>query len=170
MKIRNINESIAAQQSYAGIDTRLEELPVAPIIDDALRLNEDTFEKLQITVEKEYVPGFKAHVHRAKLFFVIFNIISNAIDALANSDTRDRRLTVRLNEDDTGRYLCITDNGRGIPKASLDRLFEYGFSTKEGRYGYGLYSCAAYMADMGGSISAESEGINKGASFILKFS
>lgn len=170
VKIRNINESIAAQQSYAGIDTRLEELLIAPIIDDALRLNADSFKKLQITVEKVYEPGFKAHVHRAKLFFVIFNIISNAKDALANSDTRNRRLTVRLYKDETGKYLCITDNGRGIPKASLDRLFEYGFSTKEGRYGYGLYSCAAYMADMGGSISAESEGINKGASFILKFS
>ncbi|NLH97856.1 MAG: hypothetical protein GX477_11080, partial [Clostridiaceae bacterium] len=169
-KIRTINEAIAAQQNYAGVDTKLEELMIAPIVDDALKLNEDAFEKLQIKVEKEYMPDFRARVHRAKLFFVIFNIISNAKDALSNSDASDRKLTVRLYEDDTGKYLCIKDNGRGIPKAVLDRLFEYGFSTKEGRYGYGLYSCAAYMADMGGSIRAESEGIDRGASFILKFS
>lgn len=169
-KIRTINEAIAAQQNYAGVDTKLEELMIAPIVDDALKLNEDAFEKLQIKVEKEYMPDFRARVHRAKLFFVIFNIISNAKDALSNSDASDRKLTVRLYEDDTGKYLCIKDNGRGIPRAVLDRLFEYGFSTKEGRYGYGLYSCAAYMADMGGSIRAESEGIDRGASFILKFS
>ena len=113
--------------------------------------------------------GFKAQVHRAKLFFVIFHIISTAKDALVNSDNRERKLAVRLYEDETGRYLRIKDNGKGIPTAILGSLFEYGFSTKEGRYGYGLHSCAAYMADMGGSIRAESEGINKGASFILKF-
>jgi DNA-binding LacI/PurR family transcriptional regulator/signal transduction histidine kinase len=168
-KVRTINEAIAAQQSYAGVDTRLEELLIAPIVDDALKLNEDDFEKLQITVEKEYMAGFKAQVHRAKLFFVIFHIISNAKDALVNSDNRERKLAVRLYEDETGRYLRIKDNGKGIPTAILGSLFEYGFSTKEGRYGYGLHSCAAYMADMGGSIRAESEGINKGASFILKF-
>lgn len=169
-KIRTINEAIAAQQSYAGVDSRLEELLIAPIVDDALKLNYDSFEKLHITVEKDYMPGFKARVHRAKLFFIIFNIIANAKDALANSETGERKLTVRLYEDESGKYLSIEDNGRGIPKALLDNLFEYGYSTKEGRYGYGLYSCASYMEDMGGYIRAESEGINKGATFILKFS
>jgi len=169
-KTGTINEAIAAQQSYAGVDTKLEELLIAPIVDDALKLNEDSFEKLHITVEKDYMPGLKARIHRAKLFFVIFNIISNARDALVNSDVKDRKLTVRLYEDGNGKYLRISDNGRGIPKSMMDSIFEYGFSTKEGRYGYGLYSCAAYMADMGGSIRAESEGINMGASFILKFS
>jgi len=168
-KVRTINEAVAAQQSYAGVDEKLEDLLIEPIIEDALKLNQESFEKLRIKVEKDYMPGFKAHVNRAKLFFIIFNIISNATDALINSSNDGRKLTVRTYMDDRGKYIEIGDNGRGIPEEIIDRIFEYGFSTKEGRYGYGLYSCAAYMEDMNGSIWARSEGENKGSSFILKF-
>jgi len=167
-KVKTINEAVTAQQNYAGMDTKMEDLLIEPIIEDALKLNQDSLEKLQISVEKDYMPGFKSHVHRAKLFFVIFNIISNARDALANSAVTDKRITVSTYMDDTGKYIRISDNGKGIPASALDKVFEHGFSTKEGRYGYGLYSCAAYMTDMGGSIRAESDGENKGSSFIIK--
>ncbi len=169
-KVETINEAVAAQQNYAGIDTKLEDLLIEPIIEDALKLNQDSFEKLQISVEKNYLSGFKAYVHRAKLFFIIFNIISNARDALINFKVESKKLTVSTYSDENGKYIKISDNGRGIPPEVIGRIFEYGFSTKEGRYGYGLYSCAVYMTDMGGSMWAESEGINKGSSFILKFS
>jgi len=168
-KVRTINETVAAQQSYAGEDAELEDLLIEPIIEDALKLNQESFEKLQIKVERDYTPGFRAHVNRSRLFFIIFNIISNARDALVNSDNDTRKLSVRTYMDDTGKYLVISDNGKGIPADIIDRIFEYRFSTKEGRYGYGLYSCAAYMEDMNGSIRAVSEGENKGSSFILKF-
>jgi signal transduction histidine kinase/DNA-binding LacI/PurR family transcriptional regulator len=169
-KITAINDAVAAQQSYAGIDVKLEELLLEPIIEDALKLNQDTFDRQSITVIREYEPGFRVLVHRAKLFFVIFNIISNARDAMSSSKSDNRRITIKTYTDGTGKYLKISDTGRGIPKVNLERIFEYGFSTKEGRSGYGLYSCSRYMEDMGGSIRAESGGKDKGASFILSFS
>ena len=169
-KITTINDAVAAQQSYAGIDVKLEELLLEPIIEDALKLNQDTFERQSITVDREYEPGFRALVHRAKLFFIIFNIISNARDAMSSSSSGNKRILIKTYTDGSGKYLKITDNGRGIPNGNLDRIFEYGFSTKEGRSGYGLYSCSRYMEDMGGTIHAQSDGQEKGASFILRFS
>ncbi|NLK87227.1 MAG: substrate-binding domain-containing protein [Clostridiaceae bacterium] len=169
-KIAAINDAVAAQQSYAGIDVRLEELLLEPIIEDALKLNKDTFDRQSITVAREYEPGFRALVHRAKLFFIIFNIISNARDAMSSYPANNKTISIKTYTDNSGKYLRISDNGRGIPEGSLDRIFEYGFSTKEGRSGYGLYSCSRYMEDMGGTIHAESDGKEKGASFVLKFS
>lgn len=169
-KISAINDAVAAQQSYAGIDVRLEELLLEPIIEDALKLNQDTFERHSIIVARDYEPGFRARVHRAKLFFVIFNIISNARDSMSSSSPDNRRISIKTYTDGTGKYLVISDTGRGIPTANLERIFEYGFTTKEGRAGYGLYSCSRYMEDMGGTILAQSEGKDKGASFILRFS
>ena len=169
-KITAINDAVAAQQSYAGINVKSEELLLEPIIEDALKLNQDTFERQSITVIRDYEHGFRALVHRAKLFFIIFNIISNARDAMSSCPPENRRITIKTYTDSSGKYLKISDSGRGIPENCLDRIFEYGFSTKEGRSGYGLYSCSRYMEDMGGMIRAESEGKEKGASFILRFS
>ncbi|MGE5615159.1 MAG: substrate-binding domain-containing protein [Bacillota bacterium] len=168
-KINEINGTIAAQQNYAVTDAKPEEMPIEPMLEDVLMLNQDTFYKLGITVEKNYIPGFKSCVHRAKLFFVLFNMIVNAVDSMANVPETNRKLTVSMHEDNTGKYLRISDTGSGIPENILNRIFEDDFTTKYGRYGYGLYNCAGYMSDMGGSIRAESPGEGKGASFILKF-
>jgi len=168
-KIGDINEAISAQQSYAGSDTDLEEHSLVPILEDALKLNQDTFDKAGISVAREYRNSFKAQIHRAKLFYVIFNIIANAKDAMNKTDPAEKIITVTLYENRTGKYLKIRDNGVGIPAGIRSRIFDYGFTTKRGNYGYGLYSCACYMADMGGSIRVESDGEGKGASFILRF-
>ncbi|HEX2947817.1 MAG TPA: substrate-binding domain-containing protein [Clostridia bacterium] len=168
-KVRDISEAISAQQSYAGNDKDLEEHTLEPILEDALKLNQDTFDKSGIRVKKDYRDSFKVYVHRAKLFYVIFNIIANARDAMADTDLSEKVLTISIYGNRAGKYLKISDNGAGIPEEIKNRIFDYGFTTKQGYYGYGLYSCSCYMADMGGSIRAESEGEGKGASFILKF-
>lgn len=169
-KTEAINEVVFAQQSYAGADEKLEELYVETILADALKLNQDDLDKFGIKVEKNILSNFKVVVNRAKLFFIIFNIISNAKDAMTAASVREKRLTVSMGEDDTGDYVKISDTGIGIPEDLLGRIFEYGFSTKSGKYGYGLYSCASYIAEIGGSISAHSDGEGKGAVFVLRFS
>lgn len=168
-KVGDISEAVTAQQNYAGANTDLEELSLEPILEDALKLSQDTFDKSGICVVRDYRGSFKVRIQRAKLFYVIFNIISNAKDALNEADPPEKLLTISLYENRTGKYLKIRDNGIGIPEGIKNRVFDYGFTTKNGNYGYGLYSCACYMADMGGSIRLESDGEGKGASFILKF-
>lgn len=169
MKVKAINEAVTAQQSYGGVDMRLEEQYIEPILKDALRLNRDFLEKFGVEVVEEYKSSIKAYVNRAKLFFIIHNILLNAQEAMADSSVRDRRLSVSLYEDDSGKYLRISDTGVGIHEDLLDKIFDYGFTTKQGKYGYGLYSCSSYISDMGGSISVQSDGEGKGTSLVLKF-
>jgi DNA-binding LacI/PurR family transcriptional regulator/signal transduction histidine kinase len=164
-----INETIAAQQNYAGIDTKLEEISVENVLEDALKINQATFEKVGIRIERKYASGFRVRANRAKLFFVIVNIIANAKDAMLETAGPDKILTLSVFTDDSGKYLRIDDTGTGLKEDLLDRIFDYGFTTKIDKSGYGLYNCAAYMTEMGGSVRAESGGPGKGASFILRF-
>lgn len=167
-KIGAINEAVSAQQSYAGVDQRLEELYIEPILSDVLKLNQDDFDKYHIEVVKNFTHGIKAFVNRAKLFFVLFNIVSNAKDAIREASGSENRLAISMYEDANGKFIRIDDTGIGISEAIINRIFDYGFTTKPGKYGYGLYSCVSYMNDMGGSIRAQSKGEGKGASFILR--
>jgi len=169
-KAEAINEAVSAQQSYAGAGAKQEELYVETILSDALKLNQDDFDKFGIEVEKNIMSDFKVVVNRAKLFFILFNIISNAKEAMNAPMVHEKKLTVSMYADDTGKYVKISDTGIGISEDLLNRIFEYGFTTKSGKHGFGLYSCASYIAEMGGSIRAESDGERKGAAFILRFS
>ncbi len=167
-RIRAISDEISAQQTYAGIDNKLEELSIEQIIEDALKLNKAYLDYHGISIVRNYEARFKAKIHRARLFFVFANIISNAEEAMLEN-CADKRLIVRMHKDISGKYLRITDTGRGIPKENLSLIFGRGFTTKADKSGNGLYSCKAYMNDMGGIIIAESEGEGKGSTFILKF-
>ena len=60
------------------------------------------------------------------------------------------------------------DNGCGIPSENLLKIFNHGFTTKERGHGFGLHASANSMTEMGGSITVESDGENRGAVFTLK--
>ena len=56
----------------------------------------------------------------------------------------------------------------GIAPEMLTRIFQYGFTTREEGHGFGLHSSALAAQEMGGSLTAHSEGPGRGATFILK--
>jgi signal transduction histidine kinase len=64
--------------------------------------------------------------------------------------------------------LAVEDSGVGLPPENLTRIFGHGFTTKADGHGFGLHSCALAASQMGGSLRAESEGVGRGATFILE--
>ena len=64
--------------------------------------------------------------------------------------------------------ISITDNGIGIQKQDLARVFQFGFTTKADGHGFGLHASALAAKEMGGSLTAESEGEGHGATFVLE--
>jgi len=55
----------------------------------------------------------------------------------------------------------------GIPPENLTRIFAHGFTTRPGGHGFGLHSGALAAKDLGGSLSAHSDGPGRGAIFTL---
>jgi two-component system NtrC family sensor kinase len=50
----------------------------------------------------------------------------------------------------------------------MARLFTHGFTTRKNGHGFGLHSCALAAKEMGGTITAHSDGPGKGATFTLE--
>ncbi|MFW9993409.1 MAG: PAS domain S-box protein [Candidatus Odinarchaeota archaeon] len=94
---------------------------------------------------------------RSLLFQVFLNIIKNAIDAI--DDRTDRPLIkIAAVRENRAVLITVTDNGVGIRKEDLDRVFEPFFSTKkmgEGT-GLGLSICKNIVEKHGGNISITS--------------
>jgi signal transduction histidine kinase len=64
--------------------------------------------------------------------------------------------------------IIVRDNGIGIPPENLIKIFNHGFTTKRDGHGFGLHSGANAAKEMGGSLTAESNGPGLGATFTLE--
>lgn len=105
---------------------------------------------------------------------VVFNLVTNARDAVCSEDAptrpEGRRIQVELYENNARVCLRVADNGVGIPASRLDKIFEPFYTTKETGKGMGLGLAITYgiVKDCNGEITVESEP-GSGTAFILSF-
>jgi CheY-like chemotaxis protein len=97
----------------------------------------------------------------ARLGQLFLNLLMNALQALpmdAGPEATEIRVTTRTAADGSA-LVDIADNGGGIPRDQLERVFEPVFTGKpaEGGAGLGLSICRSIVIGLGGSIEIESE-------------
>ena len=91
---------------------------------------------------------------RVQLQQVILNLILNAIQAMGDNEPRD--LLIETREKD-GRNILVSvfDSGPGLDPATVDRIFEPFYSTKQGGMGKGLSICRSIIEVHEGKIWAQ---------------
>ena len=98
---------------------------------------------------------------------VLINLILNSIQAVESKN--DARIELEAGLDGRGNVIIkVTDNGTGIIKDALDKIFIPFFTTKKNGSGIGLSLSRQIMRLHGGSIKASSIP-NKQTVFTLKF-
>ena len=120
-----------------------------------------------------HAPGAVLHADPTQLELAVFNLVSNAREAIHGSGRlRLATAETRIEAGDAsglapGRYLLleVADDGCGIPPAARDKVFEPFFTTKQGRNtGLGLSSVYGIVKTSGGEIRVESE-LERGTTF-----
>ncbi|MCW8933740.1 MAG: ATP-binding protein [Gammaproteobacteria bacterium] len=165
--IDHIKNVISMQQSYAGSYGVREKVVLSDLVEDALKINLQGMKRYGIKVVKNYNDIKQLYVDKHKTLQVIINLISNAKYALVDSANTEKEIILNIsNEDDMAR-LEVRDTGIGIEKKDVPHLFEYGFKKRRGGHGFGLHHSAIVANELGGSVSVKSDGLGKGASFVL---
>jgi PAS domain S-box-containing protein len=168
--IEHIKEIVAMQQNYAKVSGVYENLPLVPLVEDALRMNAAAFERHSVEVVRDFAPELPlVRVDRHKALQILINLLRNAKYALDAGDPARKRLVVRITRPSSERaMITIADNGVGIAPEHLTRIFNHGFTTKADGHGFGLHSGANAAREMGGSLKAQSKGPGEGAEFSLE--
>lgn len=107
---------------------------------------------LELAPALPLIYGSEEHLER-----VWKNLLSNARDALENSDSGIIIVTTRLDPGGQVAEIKVADNGVGIPVENLEKIFDPFFTTKEQGTGLGLSVCHDIVTRHGGTIRAESE-------------
>jgi signal transduction histidine kinase len=141
-------------------------------LERSIDLVSDKIHEKNATVERQFAGGaIVGHWDSYQLRQVFVNVIANAVDAShENSEVLISTELLPSGTDGNGQparnyaRVTIADHGKGMDKATRDRIFEPFFSTKKRGTGLGLAIVKQIVEQHGGRISVDSEP-GKGSKF-----
>ena len=167
--VQHVGDIIQLQQSHSKTKGLIEPTSIAELVEDTLQINAETITRNSVEVKRDIANLPTLLLDRHKVLQILTNLISNAIHALSISKRDDKILKICVKEPKSGFLrIDVCDNGIGIPKENLTRIFEHGFTTKKTGHGFGLHSTALSANELNGSMKAHSDGPGKGATFTVE--
>jgi len=167
--VEHIKEIISMQQSYAKVSGVEAQTSLAKLVEDAIQINSAGLERHGTRLVREFEEFPDVEIDKQKVLQILVNLISNAKYALSGSNKEEKLLTVRIYKHFEDRFrIEVADNGVGISQDNLAKIFSHGFTTKKDGHGFGLHSSALAAKEMGGALTAHSDGVGQGATFTLE--
>jgi PAS domain S-box-containing protein len=167
--VQHVGDIIQLQQSHSKTKGIVEPTSIEELVEDTLKINAEMITRNKVQVKREITHLPTLLLDRHKVLQILTNLISNAIYALSQSNNDNKILKIQVKELKSGSLrIDVCDNGIGIPKENLTRIFEHGFTTKKTGHGFGLHSTALSVNELNGSIKVHSDGPGKGAVFTVE--
>lgn len=138
---------------------------ICDLFENIFTLMEPTLEQKEIDFQivlKE--PGLQMQADITLIEQALINLIVNAIDAV--KDKEHKSITLSAERSNNKIYIRISDNGRGMSKEVLDKVFIPFFTTKKNGSGIGLSLTRQIMQAHHGALQVISEE-DKGTVFTL---
>ncbi|MEW6615590.1 MAG: ATP-binding protein [Thermodesulfobacteriota bacterium] len=148
-------------------DSKLYNLNLNELIEEVVGLSQRTARYRSIKIETKLSPDIPPiTASPSEVQQVLLNLINNAIDAIGKDGGV---VSIMTHVDDGFVVIDVSDTGRGIPQADIQRIFDPFFTTKPvGKgTGLGLSICYGIIDRMGGRISVNSAP-GKGTTFHVR--
>jgi C4-dicarboxylate-specific signal transduction histidine kinase len=88
---------------------------------------------------------------------VILNLVMNGIEAMKNTPSENRIISIRTSRVEKFAELSVSDRGSGIPEGKLKQVFEPFYTSKAEGMGMGLSIARTIIEAHSGQISAENQ-------------
>jgi signal transduction histidine kinase len=157
-ELARVERSVSHLLKYAKQeDYRFENVNLASVLDAALRQMRSKIAANSVVVSRNYLGGPTVRADADKLESVFSNIVDNAIDAMA-ATSGERKIELRIERDRPGMATVrIRDNGCGIPRERIGRIFNPFYTSKEDGTGLGLGVARKVVDAHRGTIEVVSE-------------
>jgi two-component system sensor histidine kinase HydH len=147
------------------LELRKERVRLIELVRHAVKLIDADAKENKISIEVDVATDIPAvEVDSDKIKQVLLNIFLNALEAM--KDGGNLRIGVERDTDNVA--VTISDNGIGIEKTDLPRIYDPYFTSKPAGTGLGLAIVQKFMEAHGGRIKVESV-TGKGTKVILFF-
>lgn len=162
-ELHHLKRIVLSYLDYARpVKSKLQRLEVESIVEEVHQLLAPEMNQKQV----DYRLSGQGQIlgDESKMRVVFINLLKNSLAAV---DQRGQ-IRVRIENRDHFLEVSVQDDGRGIPREQLEEVFQPYYSTQDRGYGLGLAITRNIVAEMNGTIIAESEE-GQGTIFRLTF-
>ncbi|GAB4348589.1 MAG: hypothetical protein Kow006_09450 [Gammaproteobacteria bacterium] len=161
----HISELVVNLRDFTRLDrARIDHYEINKGIETTLYIAKSSMaEQIAVDLDLGDVPAIRCMP--SQINQVLINLITNAAQALGNKG----RISIRSRQEGDHVLIEVEDNGPGIPKETLERIFEPYFTTKEAGQGTGLGLSIVQdiIKEHGGEIDVRSK-VGKGTCFSIR--
>jgi nitrogen fixation/metabolism regulation signal transduction histidine kinase len=167
--VEHIKEIVKTQQSYAKVSGIEVSTSLVELVENAIQINGAALHRHGINLTCDFAEVGPVSIDKQKVLQILVNLISNAKYAMSKAEKGKKSLAIRIYKHGADKVrIEVTDNGVGISEEDLTKIFTHGFTTKKEGHGFGLHSGALTAGELGGSLTAHSDGVDRGATFTLE--
>ncbi|MDY6029631.1 MAG: sensor histidine kinase [Acidaminococcaceae bacterium] len=166
-ELKNFTQEIAysRQSEVSYIVTRLKDITLSGLVLGKISRSRELDIEFYLTEESELHNELEVpSVH--DIVLIAGNIVENAFDVLKNYDG-ERIVNLSILDFDKEIVIVVEDSGPGITPEVKSKMFSRGFSSKGPDRGIGLYLVQQSVANLGGTITVESN-LGEGAIFTVR--
>ncbi|KGK88901.1 transporter substrate-binding domain-containing protein [Clostridium sp. HMP27] len=142
-----------------------ENVNIYEIIEKILALIGNKIQKESVKINIDIPKDVFVYADKNHLKQIIINLILNGIEAI---NKEEKSINISSMESLGKTYLMIEDNGCGMDKEELNKIYDPFYTTKASGTGLGLFVCYQLMEENNGKIHVSSSK-DEGTSFILEF-
>jgi signal transduction histidine kinase len=166
--VNHLSTTIDDFSNFFKPSKRKKEFFMYEAVDKALSIATYSLSKKSIDLVLDIDKNLKVKTYQNELVQVLLNLIKNAENILIKREIKEPKIWIKVYKSEDGNVIEIIDNGGGIDKKILPKIFEPYFSTKATKdsTGLGLYMSKFIVEDsLGGKLIAENN--EKGAVFSI---
>ncbi|KAF2326467.1 sensor histidine kinase [Flavobacterium ginsenosidimutans] len=132
-----------------------EKAALQQLVENCIQVMNPLFRKSNIEVKNAVIQNYLIDVDSQQLEQVLINLLTNSINALENSNTKQISITAEAKNNRI--FIKVSDPGKGIEKEIEDKIFLPFFTTRTEGAGIGLTLSKNIIEAHGGYISHKSE-------------
>jgi signal transduction histidine kinase len=167
--VKHLSETIDDFANFFKPTKKREKILIRDMIKKALFIASPLLTKESVNVIKKFESTNLVSTYPNEIIQVLLNLVRNSVNAMIDSDVKDREIYIKEYKEREFNYIEIEDSAGGIDESIMDKIFDPYFSTKnsEKSMGLGLYMSKFIIEE---SCKGEIEVKNGkfGAKFIIK--
>jgi two-component system, NtrC family, sensor kinase len=166
--IEKMKRFTAGLMDFSNLETKKVVCDIPRLIDDVVFFVKPQQKFRGIRIELDLSPNLpKVEIDVGQVHQVLLNLLLNAADSIKDSETPDGRIGISCKSKDDFLVIKVDDNGPGITKDVLPRIFEPYVTTKKTGHGLGLSTSYRIISNHKGRLTGQNspEG---GAAFTIE--
>ncbi len=163
-QLQYMSQTIENFRNFYNPSKNKAEFSIQKSCENTLKIVSPTLLPSKIDMKLDIKEDFKFFANSNEFEQVILNIINNARDILVERKVENPKIEITINKP----QIAITDNGGGVAKENIDKIFEPYFTTKKNSDGIGLYISKTIIEnEMKGKLELITD--SNGSSFVITF-